>query len=150
MVLYARVVRGRRQPPQRVLRQPVADPLVDGRVVQQPEVVGPRDVAAVLRRERNPAPPAFARCAAVRDEEIAHEPTGSARIGRERRGDEAVRRRLEERALAAAIAEKLVGIAVAPVLLEAAAEAKVLDAGAAPGDEEVRERPRLREARERP
>src|SRR5215211_1701158 len=150
MVLYADAVRGRRQPPQRVLRQPPLDALVNRRVVEEVQVVEPSDMAAVLGRERDAPAPALARRAGVGDEEVADRAAWTARLRGKGRRDEAVGRRIEERALPAAIAQELVRVAVAPVALEAAAEPKVLDARAAAVEEQVRERTRLGQAPQRP
>src|SRR4051794_33121853 len=101
MVLHARGFRGRRRAPQRVLRQPLADPIVYGRVVEQAQVVEPPDVAAVLGLERDAPTPALARGAAVRDEEIADGASRAPRAGGQRRRDEAVGRGIQELALPA-------------------------------------------------
>src|SRR4051794_14811398 len=130
MVLHARVACGRRQPPQRVLRQPAVDALVHRRMIEQPQMVDPPDVASMLGRERDPPAAALPRGAVVGDEEIAHRAAGTTWAGGERRRDEAVRGRIEERALPAAVAQELIRIAVAPVVLQAAAKAQVLDARA--------------------
>src|SRR5215204_2991040 len=150
MVLHARVVRGRRGAPQRVLREPAVDPLVNRRVVEQAQVVETPHVAAVLGLEWDAPAPPLPRSAAVGDEEVADRASGAARAVGERRRDKAVGRRIEELALPAAVAKELVRIAVAPVLLQAAAEPKVLDPRAATVQEEVGEGARLRQATERP
>src|SRR5215213_10256106 len=139
MVLYARVVRGRRGPPHRVLREPAAEPLVNRRVIEQAQVVETPHVAAVLGLERDGSAAPLPRSAAVGDEEVADRASGASRAVGERRRDEAVGRGIEEPALPAAVAQELVRIAVAPVLLQAAAEPKVLDPRAATVQEEVGE-----------
>ena len=60
---------------------------------------------------------------------------GMARAARDRRGDEAVRRALEQRHLLAGRGAQRLGVAVAPVLVDQRALAQVADAGAAAAQE---------------
>src|SRR6185312_8607242 len=109
----------------------------------------PRQLAAVIDLERDPASLAVAPSRGTRDpdQQIADERADGALV--ERRGDEVVVGVGQKRDLLAAVAQVLVGVAVAPVLLDARSEAQILDADAA-RVQELAQGTRLWELHERP
>ena len=101
------------------------------------------DVHAVLGAERDPARAAAARRAGAQHERVAGQPAERVALGaRQRRGDEAVGRALEQRHLRAGGGAQRVGVAALPVAVDQRALAQVADAGAAAA-QEAAERARL-------